>query len=75
MRRNAEPAQWASGIAAFTSVFAFGQIVGPSLIGALSDASGGLRVGFAVSAAVLAAASLVALMQRPVAAVPPERER
>ena len=40
VRRNAEPAQWASGIAAFTSVFAFGQIVGPSLIGALSDASG-----------------------------------
>jgi predicted MFS family arabinose efflux permease len=75
VRRNAEPAQWASGIAAFTSVFAFGQIVGPSLIGALSDASGGLRVGFAVSAAVLAAASLVALMQRPVAAAPPERER
>ncbi len=70
VRANAQPAQWAGGIAAFTSVFAFGQIVGPSLIGALSDASGGLRVGFAASAAILAVASLLALMQRPVRAPP-----
>ncbi|GHF39817.1 putative MFS family arabinose efflux permease [Deinococcus metalli] len=44
---------WARGIAAFTVVFAAGQVTGPLLTGALADSAGGLRLGLGVSAAVL----------------------
>lgn len=64
VRHNLPPAQWASGIGAFTIVFAAGQIVGPALVGWLSDITGGLRPGFIVSAVVLWAGSLMALRQR-----------
>jgi hypothetical protein len=64
VRHNAAPAAWPAGIAAFTIVFAFGQIVGPGLVGVVADA-GGLARGFALSAAVLALGSLLAALQRP----------
>ena len=65
VRHNLAPAQWSRGIALFTTVFAAGQIVGPALIGSVSDATGGLRGGFVFSAAVLALASVVAWRQKP----------
>ena len=68
VRHNLAPAQWSRGIALFTTVFAAGQIVGPALIGAVSDATGGLRGGFVFSAAVLALASVVAWRQKPLPA-------
>jgi predicted MFS family arabinose efflux permease len=64
VRHNAAPAAWPAGIAAFTIVFALGQIVGPGLVGVVADA-GGLARGFALSAAVLALGSLLAALQRP----------
>ncbi len=64
VRHNLAPAAWPAGIAAFTIVFAAGQIVGPSLVGWLSDGSGGLRMGLAVSAGVLALSALLASLQR-----------
>jgi predicted MFS family arabinose efflux permease len=64
VRHNAAPSAWPAGIAAFTIVFAFGQIVGPGLVGMVADA-GGLARGFALSAAVLALGSLLAALQRP----------
>jgi predicted MFS family arabinose efflux permease len=67
VRHNAEPAAWPAGIAAFTIVFAVGQIVGPSLVGLIADGPGGLSRGLAVSAAALALASLLGLMQRALA--------
>jgi predicted MFS family arabinose efflux permease len=67
VRHNAEPAAWPAGIAAFTIVFAGGQIVGPSLVGLIADGPGGLSRGLAVSAAALALASLLGLGQRPLA--------
>jgi predicted MFS family arabinose efflux permease len=67
VRHNALPAAWPSGIAAFTIVFAFGQIVGPGLVGGVADA-GGLARGFVLSAAVLALGALLAALQRPLAA-------
>jgi predicted MFS family arabinose efflux permease len=67
VRHNAPPAAWPAGIAAFTIVFAGGQIVGPSLVGWLSDGAGGLRAGLAVSAGVLALGSALAWLQRPLA--------
>ncbi|MEO8311993.1 MAG: YbfB/YjiJ family MFS transporter [Caldimonas sp.] len=64
VRHNLAPAEWPAGIAAFTVVFAAGQIVGPSAVGVIADHFGGLRAGFASSAAVLAMAAVLALRQK-----------
>jgi len=53
VRHNLPPAAWPAGISAFTIVFAAGQIIGPSVVGALADGPGGLRAGLAASAGVL----------------------
>jgi predicted MFS family arabinose efflux permease len=66
VRHNTPPAAWPSGIAAFTIVFAFGQIVGPSMVGWVADGPGGLARGFALSAAALALGSALAAFQRQV---------
>lgn len=67
VRHNLPPAAWPAGIAAFTVVFAAGQIVGPSLVGWVADGAGGLARGFAVSAGLLALGALLAARQRPLA--------
>lgn len=64
VRHNLPASGWPAGIAAFTTVFAAGQIVGPSLVGWLADGAGGLRAGLAASAGVLAVAALLASAQR-----------
>ncbi|MBP5990500.1 MAG: YbfB/YjiJ family MFS transporter [Piscinibacter sp.] len=64
VRHNLPPAAWPAGIAAFTSIFAAGQIVGPSLVGWVADGAGGLARGLAVSAGVLALGALLATRQR-----------
>ncbi|MEY4560996.1 MAG: hypothetical protein RLZZ618_273 [Pseudomonadota bacterium] len=64
VRHNLPAGAWAKGISAFTILFAAGQIVGPSLVGWLADGAGGLRVGLAVSAAVLACGALLAVGQK-----------
>ena len=68
VRHNVAPAAWPAGIAAFTIVFAAGQIVGPSAVGFIADHFGGLRAGFACSAAVLSLAAVVATRQKAVGA-------
>ena len=68
VRHNCEAAAWPAGIAAFTAVFAAGQIVGPSVVGLIADGPGGLQRGFVLSAAVLALGALVATAQRPLSA-------
>jgi predicted MFS family arabinose efflux permease len=67
VRHNAEPAAWPAGIAAFTIVFAGGQIFGPSLVGWIADGPGGLLRGLAASAAFLALGSALAALQKPLA--------
>ena len=64
VRHNLAPAAWSAGIAAFTIVFAAGQIVGPSLVGWLADGPGGLARGFLGSAAVLTLGAAMAARQR-----------
>lgn len=56
--------QWPRGIAWFTIVFAGGQIVGPTLVGVIADAGGGLQGGLWVSAGILWLGALIALAQR-----------
>jgi predicted MFS family arabinose efflux permease len=65
VRHNLPPAAWPGGIAAFTIVFAAGQIAGPSLVGWVADGPGGLQRGFVISAVMLAFGSLLATRQRP----------
>ena len=68
VRHNLPPAAWASGIGAFTIVFALGQILGPSLTGHLADGPGGLQRGFLCSAIVLALGAVFGARQRPLKA-------
>ncbi len=71
VRHNLPAAAWPAGIAAFTIVFAAGQIVGPTLVGWIADfgdGAGGLRGGLACSAAVLLLGALIAWGQKPLAA-------
>ncbi|MBA2351165.1 MAG: YbfB/YjiJ family MFS transporter [Burkholderiales bacterium] len=60
------PAAWGKAVAGFTLVFAAGQTIGPLVTGALSDATGSLFTGLAVSVGILIAGALVALMQKDV---------
>lgn len=65
VRHNLSPRSWPAGIAAFTIVFALGQIVGPALVGWVADGEGGLALGLALSACCLAAGAVLGLGQRP----------
>jgi predicted MFS family arabinose efflux permease len=64
VRHNLPQHAWSSGISAFTTVFALGQIVGPSVIGWIADGSGGLQRGLVFSALALFIGALLASRQR-----------
>ncbi len=64
VRHNLAAPAWPSGIAAFTIVFAAGQIIGPSLVGWVADGAGGLARGLVLSAAALALGAALASRQR-----------
>ncbi len=59
-RRTLPEHAWARGIAAFTVLFAAGQVAGPLLTGLLADRAGGLRLGLGVSAGVLLLGAVLA---------------
>lgn len=65
VRHNLAASQWAAGISAFTIVFAFGQIVGPTVVGWIADGPGGLARGLLFSAGALWLGALLALRQQP----------
>lgn len=67
VRHNLPPARWASGISAFTIVFAAGQIVGPTVVGWIADGAGGLARGLVFSAVALWLGSVLAWRQKPLA--------
>lgn len=67
VRHNLPVSHWAKGISAFTIVFAFGQIVGPMVIGWVSDGAG-LARGLVYSALLLGAGALLAACQKPLRA-------
>jgi hypothetical protein len=65
-RRSLPAHAWGASIAALTVVFAAGQVIGPVVSGALSDAAGGLVTGLAFSAGILVVGVLVSSLQRSV---------
>ncbi|OWW18905.1 YbfB/YjiJ family MFS transporter [Noviherbaspirillum denitrificans] len=65
VRHNLPSQAWSSGISGFTTVFAFGQIVGPTIVGWISDGGGGLQRGLVFSAVALVAGALLASRQQP----------
>lgn len=67
VRHNLPASQWAAGISAFTTVFAAGQIVGPTVVGWIADGPGGLTRGLLFSAAALWVGSALAWRQRALA--------
>jgi predicted MFS family arabinose efflux permease len=62
-QRSVDGVHWVAAIGTFTTVFAAGQVVGPALAGWVADVAS-LRSGLALSALLLAAAALLALLQR-----------
>lgn len=64
VRHNLPEAQWAAGISTFTILFAFGQIVGPTVVGWVADGPGGLARGLLYSAGALWAGALLAWRQK-----------
>jgi predicted MFS family arabinose efflux permease len=65
VRHNVSPEVWSAGISAFTTVFALGQIVGPTIVGWIADGAGGLERGLIFSALALFAGSVLASQQKP----------
>ena len=61
-RRTLSPAHWTAAIAALTAAFAVGQCIGPRLARVMADASGGVPVGLAIGAVLLALGGLTALL-------------
>lgn len=55
-RRTLPEHAWARGIAAFTVLFAAGQVAGPLLTGLLADRAGGLGLGVSAGVLLLGAA-------------------
>jgi MFS family permease len=64
VRHNLPPTAWAAGISAFTTVFAAGQIVGPTVVGWIADGPGGLARGLVFSAAALWVGAALAIHQK-----------
>ncbi len=64
VRHNLPHAAWGPGISAFTAVFAAGQIVGPTIVGVISDGPGGLARGLVFSAVALWVGAALAWRQR-----------
>ncbi len=72
VRHNLPESLWTPGIAAYTVVFAVGQILGPALVGWVADGPGGLLRGFTVSSAVLALGAGLAWRQEALPSLRPQ---
>ncbi len=64
VRHNLPQGAWAAGISAFTTVFAAGQIVGPTVVGWIADGPGGLARGLVFSAMALWLGAVLAWRQK-----------
>ena len=64
VRFNYPAATWPKGIAAMTIAFGIGQTLGPTVVGAVTDAYGSLSYALNVSAAMLAIGAMAAAFQK-----------
>lgn len=64
VRHNLPQSAWGQGISAFTTVFAAGQIIGPTVVGWISDGAGGLERGLVFSSCALWVGAALAVRQR-----------
>lgn len=67
VRHNLPQEAWTAGISAFTTAFAMGQIVGPAMVGWISDATGNLERGLVASSVLLLTGAVLASRQQPLA--------
>jgi MFS family permease len=67
VKHNFPQNDWVYGIRIFTIAFAIGQIIGPFIVGFISDMSGGLGLGLLFSATILLIGSWIGFMQKPLA--------
>jgi MFS family permease len=65
VKHNMPSSDWVGGITAFTSIFAAGQIIGPTIAGWISDGQGGLARGLLFSGIALLLGGLIASRQKP----------
>lgn len=65
VKHNLPQAQWVSGITVFTVIFAMGQVLGPTIVGWISDGSGGLARGLLLSGFLLLTGAVLAWRQKP----------
>jgi predicted MFS family arabinose efflux permease len=66
VKHNFPQEDWTYGIRIFTIAFALGQIIGPFIVGYISDHSGGLGIGLLFSAAILFIACFIGFLQKPI---------
>jgi predicted MFS family arabinose efflux permease len=64
VRFNSSPEAWSKGIAAMTISFGIGQTLGPTVVGAITDAFGSLSYALNASALLLACGAIAAAFQR-----------
>jgi predicted MFS family arabinose efflux permease len=64
VRFNYPPAEWPTAIAVLTITFGIGQILGPIVTGAITDAFGSLSYALNVSAAMLVVGAMASAFQR-----------
>ena len=64
VRFNSPPEAWPKGIAAMTIAFGIGQTLGPTVVGAITDAFGSLSYALNASAILLALGAIAAAFQR-----------
>lgn len=67
VRFNYPQVAWPNAIAAMTIVFGIGQTLGPTVVGAITDAMGSLSYALNVSAATLAVGAIASAFQKPLA--------
>src|SRR6195952_4825928 len=75
VRFNYPPAAWPIAIAVMTIAFGVGQILGPVVTGAITDAMGNLSYALNVSAAMLAVGAVLAAFQRRLVQTPARHTR
>jgi predicted MFS family arabinose efflux permease len=68
VRQNYPPQAWPTAIAAMTISFGIGQTLGPTVVGAITDAMGNLSVALNISAAMLGLGAVLAAFQKKLAA-------